>query len=147
MRPDKIMISVGVFILFCLVGYAFLFAGADDGTKGGLFIEYGTDVDEEKFYNVTSGVGGVYNISKDMNQAVLEEQLEAETGWENMIIGSYKAFKDFVGMFGVVAQMFGNVIIMLGVPPIFLQIGMTIFRIVVVFIFIYMIFRFMPRDN
>lgn len=146
MRPDKIMIAVGIFILFMVVGTGFLFSGRGTDEKGGLFVEYDVDADDDNFRNLTQNISGIYDLSRDMQQGVLDEEVQASTGWENMIIGGYKAFELFVGIFGIIGRIIGNLFIILKVPAIFTQIGMAMLLITVVFIIIYMVFRFQPRD-
>jgi hypothetical protein len=147
MRPDKIMIAVGIFILFIAVGTGFLFLRPTIDESGGLFVEYDVDASDSRFKNLTSNVDALYNTSSEMKADVMEEELEASTGWENMVIGGYKAFRQFTDLFRIAGQVFSSIIIYIGIPPIFFQVGMGAFLITLIFIVIYMVFRFQPRDD
>ena len=82
-----------------------------------------------------------------MNDELVEEQLSASTGWENMIIGGYTALRTFGNMFGQVGFIVGQIALTMGIPKIFIQGFMIIFMISVIFILVYIVFRFMPRDD
>lgn len=147
MRPDKMMIAVGIFILFVVVGTGFLFAGRGEDGDGGLFVTYNTSVDDAAFNNISQNIGGLYNTSSGMQDSLVDQEIQAATGWESMVTGGYQAFRLFGEMFGIVGGIVGSIVNIMGIPPIFQQIGMVIMLITVIFIIIYMVFRFQPRND
>ena len=146
MEPHKLILSALLFSFF-IVGGVYIMYGmsADDD---GLFETYGitkgpitTDLE-----NLTADkYKSIYNDSDKQKDALEGQQLTDTLGWEGSIGGSYKVLLSMVRYFSTIGALIQGVARIFGLPRFIPEFAMIAVLIFVVFIIVYMIFRFQPR--
>lgn len=142
MRPDKFLVGLAIFVLFITSGLAVMFGF---GNQTGFFDNYNVNVSESHFSNITKEIDEVYDISDEIKSDMVETEISKEESWQDMIKGAYSALKSYISTFSLAGKIITAITIELGIPPFIAYFVMAIISILVMFIIIYMVFRFMPR--
>lgn len=85
-----------------------------------------------------------FNTTRDQKDQMIGEdgEVEADEAWESMIKGGYSAIKLTGGSFALIYSVLYVTQDVLGFPPLFTTLALTVIVIAVVFGLIYMVFRF-----
>ena len=144
MRLDKLLIGLGMFLLFITAGTFIMFSPDAEGDT--FYTFYNITVDESEFDLLPENISRIYGVSKDAKTDISEQDIEVASGWESMLTGGYSALKTFFTSFGIAGDIIMAVGKAIGIPSFFLEFAAICFMIIVIFTVIYMLFRFMPRD-
>jgi len=154
MQPHKFIIGIAMVSLFITAGLFVMFGTATDSADS-LFDEYDdissniAEINRSKFSRMEQGsasVESVYNESSDQKEELIAQEVEAELGWENLIIGPYRVIQRFIGYFGLLGIMVQDITKILHIPQMFADFAMIAFLVIVVFMIVYLIMRFQPRN-
>jgi len=119
---------------------------SEDADGNSFFEFYNVSVDETEFNKLPEDINRVYNVSNDAKTDITEQDIDVSTGWESMITGGYSALKGFFSSFSIAGEIIMAIGKSIGIPSFFLSFAAIVFMIIVIFIVIYMLFRFMPRE-
>jgi len=144
MRLDKLLIGLGMFLLFVTAGTFIMFSPDADGRS--FYSYYNISVDETDFNTLPDEINRVYNVSSEQKGDITEQDIEVTTGWESMLTGGYTALKTFLGSFTIAGEIIMAIGKILPIPDYFLSFAAICFMIIVTFTILYMLFRFMPRE-
>jgi len=155
MQPHKLFIGIAMVSLFITAGLFVMFGTASDSDDS-LFDSYDdissniAEINRSKFSRMEQGgsasVESVYNKSSDQKEELIAQEVDEDLGWENLIIGPYRVIQRFTGYFSLLGIMVQDVAKILHIPQMFADFAMVAFLILIVFMIVYLIMRFQPRD-
>ena len=155
MQPHKLMLSILLFIFF-IVGGLFFLIGDVDKTGDGIFGNY-TDIsdnavafNESRFSKELTSTGSenaMYNISSDMKEDVDGTTSLSTVEYPLSLTGAFKALKGLNNLVSIFGTIVNDVFRILHIPDWAKAFIITAFLITIVFITLYMVFRFQPRSN
>lgn len=153
-QPHKFIIGIALVSLFMGAGFLILFG---DSENEGIYDNYEDISENIKSINKSqyssireggeAGMESTFNISDDQRQELIATEVQQTSGWENIILGPYRVIQRFTSYFKLVGTMtneFGRV---LHIPTIFLDFTMIALGILVMFMMVYLIMRFQPRND
>lgn len=158
MRPDKLLIGIGVFTVFMILGFNIIFSQPpvnDDGLRigdGGLLHTYKKNItaQNQRIFgkdNITLELDHLYNLSDNSRGSILNtESTQGVGGWEQLTNAGFSVMRLFSGSFQLVSQTLNFVALTLHIPAIVTSFIMLVMSIMVVFMIVFVIMRFMPRD-
>jgi len=156
MQPHKLLSGIAMFSLFITAGLYVMFGSVSD-TEDSLFDGYDdissniASINRSKFNRMeqggSAGIESVYNESSDQKEELIAQEVEDELGWENLIIGPYRVIQRFIGYFSLLGIMVQDITRILHIPPMFGDFAMVTFLIMVIFMIVYLIMRFQPRND
>ena len=137
MRLDQFLIATIVFMVI-VVGGSLITANINDNYNKTL-VDPSSD-----FSDLNARLNETYVTSQGMREDTLGGEGEAAEGeaWEGTVKGSYSAIKLIPQSFGLVIEVIQVIANKIGVPSIFVGAAITIISLMVIFAFIYLIFRF-----
>ena len=141
MEIEKYLISFLIFILIVATGSLMItdLNTSYDNVPGYHEIQGGIANDMEDNKTIVQG------ITSNMEGLIITQQISEETTEGDMFRGGYSALRSLYQtrqIFQDIIQTIGQYV---GIPAIFIDIGVTIVVILIVTSVIYMIFRFQPR--
>jgi len=110
-------------------------------------------------YNVSMGQGSEFNTtiarantmyndtyqaSSSMKSKVADADISEDTTENSMFKGAFSAVRNSVGVFGIMGALVNDIGSVLGIPPIFTNLAVAAFLIVLAFALIYLVFRYRP---
>lgn len=136
MRIDTYIVS---FLLACmmLVG-GFLFIGANMAV-------YNVTMDNSSFSDVNIYVQEVYNDTEEMRSLVEGSEVTSDDAWNDILARALAAVKSIPGLVGIPFKMLNAVTDAFHIPPVFKDLFVIIFLVLIVFALIYMHYRFQNR--
>lgn len=155
MQPHNLIIGIAMVSLFITAGLFVMFGTASD-TDDSLFDSYDdissniAEINRSKFSRIEQGsasIGSVYNESSDQKEELIAQEVQEELGWENLIIGPYRVIQRFIGYFSLLGIMVQDITKVLHIPQMFADFAMVAFLVLVVFMIVYLIMRFQPRND
>jgi len=92
----------------------------------------------EKMYNTT------YSTSREMEQKVVDADISEDTTENSMFKGAFSAVRNSFVSLGVVGGLINDIGGIIGVPLVFMKLGIASFLIIITMTIIYLVFRFRP---
>ncbi len=131
------------FILFALI----IFAGV--GIISDVNSNYNTSMGNEEAFNTTYTraekiYNDTYETSSSMKTKVADADISEDTTENSMFKGAFSAIRSSIGIFGIVGGLVNDIGSVLGIPSVFINLGISAFLIILTMTLIYLVFRFRP---
>lgn len=135
MEIPKFLIGILVFTAIVL-GFTLIIGDLNNSYQG-----VGANVSTSDFGDVYDTTDELYNISNDMKNSVLGGDVDEDSTEDSMFKGAYKAVRFTRESFGLVGDIINSIANVLPIPAPFVALALTAIVILVIFAFIYLIFR------
>jgi len=155
MQPHKIILNIILFI-FIIVGGLFVMFGNPDDSNDGIFDNY-TDISDNiagferdkfsKIENEEASISAIYNVSIEQKEDVEGTESSAEVEYPLSLTGAFRALKGTTKIFKIFGTIVGDIFKILHMPSWAYSFIIVGFLTIIVFILVYMVFRFQPRDD
>jgi len=131
------------FLLFALI----IFGGV--GLITDINTNYNVSIGQESSFNTTHSraqkiYNDTYETSTGMREKVADADISEDTTENSMFKGAFSAIRSSIGIFGIVGSLANDIGSVLGIPEVFVNLGISAFLIILTMTLIYLVFRFRP---
>ena len=131
------------FIVFTLIIVAGVGIIADVNTSYNVSMGQSTEFNTTysralKVYNST------YDSASNMESDVANANIAEDTTENSMFKGAFTAIRNSMGIFGIVTGLVNDIGSVIGVPIIFINMGIAAFLVILAMSLIYLVFRYRP---
>ncbi len=156
MQIHKLIIGVGMFILFITAGLFIMFGSATD-TDDSLFDSYDdvssniADINRSQFSRMEDGgeasAESIYNLTREQEEELIAQEVQEELGWEVLVVGPYRMIQRLPTYFKLIGIMTNDIAKILHIPTMFVDFFMFTILISIVAMIVYLLMRFQLRDD
>jgi len=136
MRIDIFIVSLFLAVLFLIGGTMIIDENMDT---------YNVTVINKLFENVSVEADRIYNDSKDSKDEFITDPVDQDETENNLFIKGWNVVTNVWQYFTTAGKLVYAVGQAMGIPPIFMDIFLSIIMVLAIFSLVYLIFRFMPR--
>ena len=140
LRLENYVLGSIVFIIIIIAGMGII---TDVNTN------YNTSMGQEAAFNTTfSRANQMYNDTYDtgleMKGKVVDADITEDTTENSMFKGAFSALRSLTNLFSIVGGLVNDIGSVLGIPTVFINLGIISFLVILSFAIIYLVFRFKP---
>ena len=140
LRLENYFLSFVIFAVIVIAGM---------GVITNVNINYNISMGQGSEFNTTIAranriYNDTYQTSSTMKSKVADADISEDTTENSMFKGAFSAVRNSLGVFGIMGALINDIGSALKIPPIFTQMAITGFLIVLAFAIIYLVFRYRP---
>jgi len=140
LRLENYLLSFLIFVAVIIAGVGII---SDVNTN------YNVSMGNEGAFNTTilranAAYNSTYDTGLSAKTQVVDADIASDTTENSMFKGAFAALKTFANMFGIVGGLINDIGNVIGIPTIFINVGIIAFMIILSMAIIYLVFRFKP---